>query len=110
MVSAPNTGLYLWLQQFRAMFIKRLYNSLRFYGALISQIFFPVFFVLLGNVLAITDPGNTSIQRDDPNRVLSLENSALFKTDLNIFYAQFGDVNIDNKPLLLSVRDAYTLD
>ena len=102
-ISAPNTGLCLRLQQLWAMFTKRFYNSLRFYGTPI-QIFVPVFFVLLGNVLAIIDIGSTSTQQDDPNRVLSLENSALFDDKLTLFYAQFGDVNISNTPFLLSVR------
>ena len=82
------------------MFLKRFYHSLRFYAAVISQILFPVLFVSLGMVLAITVPGR---DQDDSKRVLNLDNSALFTDNLSIFYAQFGDININNKMLILSV-------
>lgn len=51
-------------------------------------------------VLAITVPGR---DQDDSKRVLNLDNSALFTDNLSIFYAQFGDININNKMLILSV-------
>ena len=98
--SAPNTGLLLWFQQFWAMFTKRFYNSLRFYAAVVSQIFFPIVFVLFGMVLAVTGPGR---DQDDPIRILSLDNSALFSGNLSLFYAQLGDVDIDNTSFVLSV-------
>ena len=82
------------------MFLKRFYHSLRFYAAVISQILFPVLFVSLGMVLAITVPGR---DQDDSKRVLNLDNSALFTDNLSIFYAQFGDIDINNKMLILSV-------
>ena len=82
-----NTGLQLWFQQFWAMFTKRFYNSLRFYAAVVSQIFFPILFVLFGMVLAVTGP---SRDLDDQSRILTLENSALFGGNLSLFYAQFG--------------------
>ena len=82
------------------MFLKRFYHSLRFYAAVISQILFPVLFVSLGMVLAITVPGR---DQDDSKRVLNLDNSALFTDNLSIFYAQFGDINVNNKMFILSV-------
>jgi hypothetical protein len=99
-IAAPNTGRQLWFQQFRAMFLKRFYHSLRFYAAVISQILFPALFVSLGMVLAITVPGRN---QDDPKRVLNLDNSALFTDNLSLFYAQFGDINVNNNMLILSV-------
>ena len=82
------------------MFLKRFYHSLRFYAAVISQILFPVLFVSLGMVLAITVPGR---DQDDSKRVLNLDNSALFTDNLSMFYAQFGDINVNNKMFILSV-------
>ena len=97
---APNTGMQLWLQQFWAMFTKRFYNSMRFYAAVVSQIFFPILFVLCGMVLAVTGPGR---DQDDPKRTLTLRNSALFGGNLSLFYAQFGEVNVGNISFILSV-------
>ena len=97
---APNTGVQLWLQQFWAMFTKRFYNSLRFYAAVVSQIFFPILFVLCGMVLAVTGPGR---DQDDPKRVLTLKNSALFGGNLSLFYAQLGEINVGNTSFILSV-------
>ena len=82
------------------MFSKRFYNSLRFYAAVVSQIIFPIIFVLFGMVLAVTGPGR---DQDDPKRTLSLNNSALFGGNLSIFYVQFGSVDFDNTPFILSV-------
>ena len=82
------------------MFSKRFYHSLRFYAAVISQVLFPALFVSLGMVLAITVPGR---DQDDTKRVLSLENSALFAENLSLFYAQLGDINVNNTTLILSV-------
>lgn len=82
------------------MFTKRFYNSLRFYAAVVSQIFFPIVFVLFGMVLAVTGPGR---DRDDPKRMLRLDNSAVFGENLSLFYVQLGNVNIENTPFTLSV-------
>lgn len=57
-------------------------------------------FVSLGMVLAITVPGR---DQDDSKRVLNLDNSALFTDNLSLFYAQFGDINVNNTMLILSV-------
>lgn len=51
-------------------------------------------------VLAITVPGR---DQDDSKRVLNLDNSALFTDNLSMFYAQFGDINVNNKMFILSV-------
>ena len=82
------------------MFSKRFYNSLRFYAAVVSQVFFPIVFVLFGMVLAVTGPGR---DQDDSKRVLSLDNSALFGGNLSLFYVQLGNANLDNTPFILSV-------
>lgn len=84
---APNTGLILWLQQFWGMFMKRFYNSLRFYGALVSQLLLPLVFVLFGLVIAVTVPSNVT---DDAPRALWLNNSGLSPDTSIVFYAQFG--------------------
>lgn len=82
------------------MFLKRFYHSLRFYAAVISQILFPAMFVSLGMVLAITVPGS---DQDDSKRVLNLDNSALFTDNLSLFYAQFGDISVNDTTLVLSL-------
>ena len=82
------------------MFFKRFYHSLRFYAAVISQILFPAMFVSLGMVLAITVSGH---DQDDSKRVLNLDNSALFTDNLSLFYAQLGDISVNNTVLILSV-------
>ena len=101
---APNTGVYLRFQQIWAMFVKKFYISLRAYGFLISQLFFPVFFVIFANVLAISIPNDTG---PEPKRALTLDNSALFVDNLTLFYAQFGNISIyntsDSEPFIFSV-------
>jgi hypothetical protein len=84
------------------MFVKKFYISLRAYGFLISQIFFPVFFIIFANVLAISIPNDTG---PEPKRALTLDSSALFIDNLTLFYAQFGNISTDNasEPFLLSV-------
>lgn len=70
---------------------------MRFYAAVVSQIFFPILFVLCGMVLAVTGPGR---DQDDPKRTLTLRNSALFGGNLSLFYAQFGEINVGNISIL----------
>ena len=84
------------------MFVKKFYISLRAYGFLISQLFFPVLFIIIANVLAISIPNNTG---PEPKRALTLDNSALFVDNLTLFYAQLGNISTDNssEPFLLSV-------
>ena len=99
---APNTGLYLILQQFWAMFVKKFHISLRAYGFLISQIFVPVVFIVFANILLVSNPGDTRLE---PKRALTLDNSALFADNLTLFYAQFGNISTDDssEPFFLSV-------
>lgn len=87
----PNTGLVLWAQQFWAMFLKRIYNTLRFYGALVSQLFLPILFVLFGLLVAVTVPSN---QVDDSPRTLLLNNSGQIR-DVTVFFAQFGSSRLN---------------
>ena len=68
------------------MFVKRFYNSIRFWASVIWQLIIPLFFVLCGLILGKTIPG---INSDSPSRVLTLENSALSE-NITFFYAQFG--------------------
>ena len=55
---------------------------------MISQVFFPLLFVLFGMVLAVTGP---SRDQDDPSRVLTIENSVLYGGNVSVFYAQVGE-------------------
>ena len=105
-IAAPNTGLILRFQQIWAMFVKKFYISIRAYGFLISQVLFPAFFIILGNVLAITGLRGTD-QGQDPQRTLTLENSALFVDNVTVFYVQFGHLNIQNssESFFLSVSE-----
>ena len=82
-----HTGPVLWFQQFVAMFMKRFYNSLRFYIAVLTQLVLPLIFILLALIL-IKIP--TSRLGDAPRRELTLHNSALSK-NVTAFWAQFGD-------------------
>ena len=82
-----HTGPMLWLQQFVAMFLKRFYNSLRFYMAVITQLVLPLIFILLAlTLIKIPDPN----LGDQPSRLLTLKNSALSR-NITTFWAQFGE-------------------
>lgn len=83
---ALNTGFKLWCQQFVAIFLKRFYNSLRFWVAIIWQLIIPLLFVLWGLILGVTTPG---FNTDDPSRVLTIRNSAP-SDNVIFFHAQFG--------------------
>ena len=88
------------------MLTKKFYISIRAYGFLISQLLLPAFFVILGNVLAISGSG-AGASSQDPKRLLTLDNSALFVDNMTLFYAQLGDPSIDNisDSFIFSVRD-----
>ena len=88
----------LWFQQFWAMFLKRVYNSARFWGAVVSQILLPVGFVVFALILAVSGPTQN---QDDPKRSLDLKNSAASPDNISLFYAQFGE----SSPLIFSVCD-----
>lgn len=86
-LSEPNTGVVLWFQQFWAMFVKRFYNSLRFYSALVSQLFLPLLFVVFALVVVVTAPDR---QADDAPRAMLINNSAQTQENATVFFAQFG--------------------
>ena len=88
---ALNTGPVLWLQQFSAMFLKRFYNSIRFWVSIIWQFILPIAFVLWAMVLAVTLPGLNS---DEPPRVMTISSSSL-SNNRTFFWAEFGDNDID---------------
>jgi len=96
--AAKHTGIILWFQQFYAMFLKRLYNSLRFYIAAITQLLIPMIFILLALIFVkMPDP----FIGDDPKRELRLDNSALSK-NVTTFWAAFGVPS--NNDLSFAVR------
>ena len=104
--TAPNTGLTLWFQQFVAMFLKRFYNSLRFFTAVITQLILPLLLILFGLVFAIVRPFND--QADDPARELRLNNSAISGT-ANLFWAQLQDSSSAGFNINFSVSLAQSL-
>ena len=81
-----HTGPKLWLQQFLAMFLKRFYNSLRYYIAVFTQLVLPLIFILYALILIKIPPPI----RDAPRRELTLRKSAL-SNNVTAFWAQFGD-------------------
>lgn len=103
----PNKGFTLWLQQFRAMFIKRIYYSIRFYPAVITQLFFPVLFVSIGLMVIMSNPKN-----DDPPRSLYLGNCGLDSRNTTIFYAELDGYSMnfsDFSAKDLSVTDYFDI-
>ena len=91
--AAPNSGITHWFQQFCAIFLKGVYNSVRSYIALISQLVLPILFILIGLILAKTTP---SVIDDDPKRSIELRTSAVSTNNLTLFFAQFGDLPLNN--------------
>ena len=73
------------------MFLKRFYNSLRFYVAVITQLILPLVFMLFALIL-IKIP-NSGLG-DQPSRLLTLRHSALSR-NVTAFWAQFGDTPPD---------------
>ena len=99
----PNTGIVLWFQQFYGMFMKRIHNFKRFYGAIVTQLILPLVFVLFSMIVAVTSPSRSS---DDPVRALHVNNSALSNENLTLFIAQFGDLKLtDSDTFNFSVCD-----
>ena len=86
--TVPNSGVTLWFQQFYAMFLKKFYNSLRFWQAAITQLILPLLFILLGLVLVKTLPNDNE---NDPPRAMNVQNSAIDADNRIFFYAVFGD-------------------
>lgn len=80
-----NSGIILWFQQFCAIFLKRVYHSIRFWAAIIWQLIIPLLFVLWGLIVAKTVPGITS---EPPRRLISIMNSAP-SNNITFFWASF---------------------
>ena len=78
--------LKLRLQQYKAMFIKRFFNYIRFRVGFVWQFLLPVLFVLLGLVLAVTIP---AIYTDDIKRKITLTESAP-SVNTELFWADFS--------------------
>ena len=86
----PNGGIKLWLQQFRAMFVKKLCYSARFYPSLFVQLFFPVFFMAIGLLVVLTHP-----QYDDPPRILDISTSSFHRRNTTVFYAELDQTSMN---------------
>ena len=76
-----------WIQQYRAMVVKRYLNFIRFYIGILWQLLLPLLFIILGLVLAGTI---TTHYTSDPARELSLSLSAP-SNNLTLFQANFAD-------------------
>ena len=70
------------------MFLKRFYNTLRFWQAIFTQLLLPLLFVLFALILAVTLPNENE---NDPSRSLRISNSGLDPNNRIMFYAEFGD-------------------
>ena len=70
------------------MFLKRFYNSLRFWQAIVTQLILPLQFVLIALILAVTLP---NANENDPLRPLTIGNSALDPDNRLIFFAELGE-------------------
>ena len=70
------------------MFLKRVYNTIRFWQAIFSQLILPLLFVLFGLILAVTLP---NVNENDPSRALTVQNSGLDSSSRLFFYAEFGE-------------------
>ena len=68
------------------MIVKRFYNSLRFYGALVSQLLLPLLFTILGLTVVAVTP----VSQEDAPRTLQLSDSGLSPGNSSVFFAQFG--------------------
>lgn len=90
----------MWLQQYKAMFLKRWYNFKRFLPALIWQLLLPLVFVILGLVLAAVIPASHD---EDPLRKMSLDSSAPSETR-TIFWSQHSSANLSSIPFTMQVK------
>jgi hypothetical protein len=84
--SDVNTGVKLWIQQFRAMIVKRALNTFRNLGALASQFLLPFVVAILG----FTSLKSSTFPINDPPRQLTLKESSPY-TGIKMFYADFED-------------------
>ena len=82
--AALNTGIILWLQQFRAMFTKHALNSIRHIVAIVIQLLLPTIFVLLALTLVKIAPNPLE---QDPPRNLTVATSIPINSNTKMFYA-----------------------
>lgn len=94
-----NTGFSLAFQQFRAMLVKRFHYSTRYKMAILTQLFLPIAFTLVGLILAKTEPG----PRDSPPRVLT---AAQFQDNYALVYAD-NTSRLSNESLAGNLSNIY---
>ena len=76
-----------WLQQYRAMFIKRYINFKRFRVGLFCQVVLPMLFVVIGLVVVAV----VALPDDlDPPRSLDIKTSSPNSMNITLFFGQFG--------------------
>ena len=90
-ITGINTGVKLWFQQFVAMFMKRFYNSFRYWVAILWQLIIPILFVVLALVVAKLISQSASYDSNEPSRVLTIKNSAP-SHDISFFWADFASL------------------
>ena len=76
-----------WLQQYRAMFVKRFINFKRFRVGLFCQVVLPMLFVVVGLVVVSVI---ILVNDSDPPRSLNIRNSAPNSSNITFFLGQFG--------------------
>ena len=102
-----NSGLSLWLQQFCAIFLKRFYNSVRFWSAVICQFVLPLIFTILALLMGYLVNTLGSEENQDPLRTLSLQDTAPSK-NISLFWAQFGSGPPNSFQLDVSILHSHT--
>ena len=90
-ITGINTGVKLWFQQFVAMFMKRFYNSFRYWVAILWQLIIPILFVVLALVVVKVISQSGSYDSNEPSRVLTIKNSAP-SHDISFFWADFASL------------------
>ena len=83
-IAALNSGIILWLQQFRAMFTKHALNSIRHIVAIVLQLLLPTIFVLFALALVKFLPSRLD---QDPPLNLSVATSIPRNSDTKLFFA-----------------------
>ena len=76
-----------WLQQYRAMFVKRFINFKHFRVGLFCQVVLPMLFVVIGLVVVSVI---VLVNDSDPPRSLNIRNSAPNSSNITFFLGQFG--------------------
>ena len=71
-----------------------------------TQLILPLVFVLFSMLVAVTQPSNS---RDDPIRMLRLNNSALDNNNLTVFTIQLGELSLsDSNTFNFDVSSFYS--